>query len=900
MGTRSYVAGLITPLLLASAMVFAPLAQADWHKGNFLKEWVRYHSTGGEDRPTDVEVDGNGDMVLTGYTPGSGSDYITIKYDTDGNKLWEARYHGGNGSDYAVKLAIDGDNNIYVAGYSAGSGSGNDYLTIKYDPDGNQVWEARTDGPSGGDDTAADMYRDAAGNIYVTGSTHDGTSWNYFTVKYAADGAEQWTAVYDGGSGNDHGVGVVADESGNVYVTGRSNGTGDDFLTVKYDADGNHQWDRRWNGPQNISDWPVGIGLDNDGNVYAAGTGGVRNNGWGHYDYVVVKYDPDGNGLWMTYYHDSKGVGTDQAQAMTTDTEGNVYITGFSWRYSGADDYVTVKWRPDGSRAWVSIYSGMGENDRGYVIAVSSAGYVAVSGRSPTGRDRWDMGTLKLNPSNGTRLWEARYLTYMNYGGGRATAIAIDAEGSIYVVASEYGDMLIVKYAEVPPNSPPVANADNYAVDEDQTLEAAAPGVLGNDTDPDGNALKAILVSGASRGTLALNQDGSFGYTPGPDFNGADGFTYKANDGTVDSNVATVAITVSAVNDPPVADDQAVTTPEDTPVAVTLTASDVETSALTYAIGSGPSHGSLSGAPPNVVYTPDPDYNGPDSFTFTANDGTADSNAATVAITVTPVNDAPTADDQAVTTPEDTAVAITLTASDIDGDPLTYAIGSGPSHGGLSGTPPSVTYTPDPDYNGPDSFTFTANDGTADSNAATVAITVTSVNDDPVAEAGPDAEVLVHIPLGFDGSGSSDIDGIIEAYTWDFGDGSPADAGASPSHTYQEAGVYTVTLTVTDDEGGTGQDALTVTVQAPEEALADSVEAIEAIDLPAGTKNELTSKLESAAKSVEKDNAKSAINQLEAFENAVNAQKGKKLSEEEADALLDALEDIKASIEAGL
>jgi subtilisin family serine protease len=182
-------------------------------------------------------------------------------------------------------------------------------------------------------------------------------------------------------------------------------------------------------------------------------------------------------------------------------------------------------------------------------------------------------------------------------------------------------------------------------------------------------------------------------------------------------------------NNPPVAYDQSVSTNEDTPVAITLMASDVDGDALTYSMGT-PSHGTLSGTAPNLTYTPDADYNGSDSFTFTANDGAADSNMATVSITVTAVNDPPVADSQSVTTLEDAAVTITLTASDVDGDALTYSVGT-PSHGTLSGIAPDLTYTPDAGYNGSDSFTFTANDGAADSNMATVSITVTQSNPQP-------------------------------------------------------------------------------------------------------------------------------------------------------------------------
>ena len=154
-------------------------------------------------------------------------------------------------------------------------------------------------------------------------------------------------------------------------------------------------------------------------------------------------------------------------------------------------------------------------------------------------------------------------------------------------------------------------------------------------------------------------------------------------------------------------------------------------------MATGPTHGALTGTPPNLTYTPGPNYFGPDSFTYTASDATLTSPPATVTISVTPVNDGPTADDQAVSTPEDTALAITLTGGDVDGDALTFVIGTSPTNGALTGAPPNVTYTPDANYSGPDSFTFTASDATLSSPPATVSITVTAVNDIPLA--GDDA-----------------------------------------------------------------------------------------------------------------------------------------------------------------
>jgi len=201
-----------------------------------------------------------------------------------------------------------------------------------------------------------------------------------------------------------------------------------------------------------------------------------------------------------------------------------------------------------------------------------------------------------------------------------------------------------------PVNDPPTSGADAYDASEDTALVRSAPGVLGNDSDIDGDALTAVLVTGPSHGTLVLNANGAFSYTPAANYNGPDSFTYKANDGTANSAAALVSITVGAVNDPPVASSQTVVTAEDTAKGITVSATDVDSPSLTYTVVSPPSYGTLSGTLPNVIYTPAANYYGPDAFTFKANDGSLDSNVATVGITVSPVNDPPTLSDIAAQT----------------------------------------------------------------------------------------------------------------------------------------------------------------------------------------------------------------------------------------------------------
>src|SRR6185436_16038450 len=221
--------------------------------------------------------------------------------------------------------------------------------------------------------------------------------------------------------------------------------------------------------------------------------------------------------------------------------------------------------------------------------------------------------------------------------------------------------------------------------------------------DIDGDTLTYSIVANGAKGTATVTNatSGAFTYTPAANATGVDSFTFKARDASVDSNVATVTVTITAVNDAPVAAAQAVTTNEDTPKAITLSATDEEGATLTYTVVASPAHGALSGTAPTLTYTPAANYNGPDSFTFKANDGTADSNVATVSITVTSVNDAPVATAQAVTTTEDTAKAITLGATDVEGSALTYIVVTPPAHGTVTGAAPTLTYTPAANYNGP-------------------------------------------------------------------------------------------------------------------------------------------------------------------------------------------------------
>jgi hypothetical protein len=331
-------------------------------------------------------------------------------------------------------------------------------------------------------------------------------------------------------------------------------------------------------------------------------------------------------------------------------------------------------------------------------------------------------------------------LTDVEFGVGKheITVVAYDQYGAHYTDTS----ILTILSDE------PVAMDDNYEVDEDSELNVAAKGVLENDLPvKHGDILTAIKVSEPGNGTLTWNpdNDGSFNYVPDADWNGTDSFTYKASDGSMDSNNATVKIAVKPMKDKPAAVDDNYEMNEDGELdvaakGVLLNDEDVDVGDVLTAIKvSDPADGTLTWNPNNdgsFKYKPDADWNGTDSFTYKANDGSMDSNIATVNILVNPINEKPVALNDSYSVNEDNNLVVVVPGvlkndKDVDvGDILTAIKVSDPTYGTLLWNPNndgSFIYMPNLNYNGPDIFTYKANDGKEDSNIAAVAIMVKDI-----------------------------------------------------------------------------------------------------------------------------------------------------------------------------
>ncbi|WP_299842560.1 Ig-like domain-containing protein [uncultured Roseovarius sp.] len=273
----------------------------------------------------------------------------------------------------------------------------------------------------------------------------------------------------------------------------------------------------------------------------------------------------------------------------------------------------------------------------------------------------------------------------------------------------------------------PEAENDAASGDEDTAIIID---VLGNDSDPDGDPLSVTEASDGANGTTSINPDGTITYTPDPDFNGEDTFSYTISDGDGGTDTATVTVTVAPVNDDPEANPDTASGDEDTDIVIDVLANDtdVDGDPLTVIETTDGANGTTSINPDGTItYTPDPDFNGVDTFSYTINDGSDGFDTATVTVTVGPVNDPPEANDDSATTgfQADVVIDVLGNDSDADGDPLTVTAADDGANGTTTINPDgSISYTPDAGFTGDDTFSYTISDGQGGTDTATVTVSV--------------------------------------------------------------------------------------------------------------------------------------------------------------------------------
>jgi len=317
--------------------------------------------------------------------------------------------------------------------------------------------------------------------------------------------------------------------------------------------------------------------------------------------------------------------------------------------------------------------------------------------------------------------------------------------------SESYGAVRLVRGAQ------PVNEAPTLSVIGSQTINADTQAEISFTVGDAETALESLVVTASSSNTLLIPNEGiSFSgsgssrtiiVTPASGESGEATISILLNDGVRSESVSqSFSITVNAI---PVATSASVTTTEDHDASGTLQGSDLDGDSLSYSIVTPPQHGAVTlegGNGPAYSYSPDDNYHGTDSFSYRVHDGAADSNTATISLTIDSINDVPLAFDSSDTTDEDSDASGTLQGSDIDGDSLSYSIVTPPQYGAVTlegGNGPAYSYSPDDNYHGTDSFSYRGHDGAADSNTATISLTINSIND---------------VPLAFDSSNTADED----------------------------------------------------------------------------------------------------------------------------------------------
>ncbi len=338
---------------------------------------------------------------------------------------WVARYASPTPwNDVPYAMTVDAAGHVYVTGTTATAGA-DDWATIKYNSAGAQEWLRTTDG--GGNDAAVAITTDEVGNIYVTGSSA-GQLYS-MTAKYSAAGDRLWVQSFTTIGEGDAGSAIAVDHAGNVYVTGYNveTSTGFDIVTIKYSPGGVESWVRRYDAGGG-EDVPAAIACDESG-VYVTGRS--------QDDYTTIKYDFNGVQQWVRSYNGT-GNGSDAPADLFVDAAGNVYVTGQSPGSGTNNDYATIKYDAAGTQQWVRRYDGpttvvASDYDNAAALAVDANGNVFVTGNSSG-----DFATVKYDAA-GTEIWVRRY-NGPGAGADWANSVAVDASGNSYVTGASYGN----------------------------------------------------------------------------------------------------------------------------------------------------------------------------------------------------------------------------------------------------------------------------------------------------------------------------------------------------------------------------------------------------------------------------------------------------------------------------
>jgi hypothetical protein len=852
--------------------------------GNALEYSTYLGGNGGGTSGIAIAINASGNAYVTGVTtalfpitPGAfdptraGTDegFVT-KLNPTGTALEFSTYLGGEFDDQGNAIAVDSSGNAYVTGSTSSRdfpttacaldrtrGGTLDAFVTKLNPTGT-AFEYSTylggamniPGPGGSVTITGEIGNgivvDASGSAVVTGGAStpdfpvtadafDSTvnAGDVFVTRLSASGNFITYSTFLGGSDNEHAIDIARDSMGAIYVTGSTSSPDFPVTPGAFDITYN-QGNLPFKStdvfvtkmtlppvPAELAAIPNTVQLtplsgQNPAGASATVTASVGNVVGNPLPNVIVHFSVTGSrivsGSCMT--------GADGQCAFSyqgPSFNGSDSISGFVDTNNDGlkapcepSAIVTNTWTGNGPPAIAD--PGNQTNSEGEAVSL------AIVASDPNGNALTYTAIglpagLTINPATGIISGIVDFTAGGSYDDdgnpipARAYSVTVTASDGLGSVSRSFG------WTVINVNGAPVAPPVSATTGEDSTVQITLAA-----SDPDGDALSYTLTANPAHGTVTLS-GGVATYTPAPDYNGVDAFSFSASDGTNSSNSATVSISVSPVNDTPTARADSATTLEDTSVNISVRSndSDVDGDALAIISVVQPAHGVAAINPDGTItYTPAANFYGADSFTYVINDGHGGTATATVNLTVAPNNDPPAALDGATALDEDTQIEIMLVAMDVDSAALGLAVVNQPLNGTLSAVAGNkVIYTPNPNFNGLDSFTFIANDGAADSNIANVMILVAPIADAPVLATIGNKLIAEAALLSF-ALAASDPDGGQLTFS---ASGLPTGATLDPTTgsfswtpNFNQAGSYTLTFSVIDPTGRSASETITIVV----------------------------------------------------------------------------------------
>ena len=422
------ILGIAALLLLLGNVQGQTLVNKEWAQSNGIPDSIAFSAS---------TLDSQENLIVTSnaITAGQQANLLVMKYDKDGNLLWQDTYNGAiNGKDYGIALTTDNSNNIYVAGASQTNSISSDYIIRKYDELGVLQWSSTYSG-SGVYNAPTAICVDNSGNVFVTGATFSlGTQTDYATLKFDSNGVQQWVETYNYANLYDVPAGIEVGATGNVYVTGASASSNNnyDYATVEYDASTGNQLNvSRVTAPGSGFDKATAMARDNTGNLYI--TGSAFETATNSYDIKTIKLNSSLVVQWIKTY-DKTGL-EDAGTTIGMDNNGNVFVGGYVTTPNEGANFITLKYDPLGNLLWEMEYNcgEFSKEDKIVKLVVDDGGNVTVTGESENDSDK-DILLLKYT-EDGILILNKKY---ENVGMDSPTDVKANANGDVYVTGKVY------------------------------------------------------------------------------------------------------------------------------------------------------------------------------------------------------------------------------------------------------------------------------------------------------------------------------------------------------------------------------------------------------------------------------------------------------------------------------